>query len=55
MSFATEFFPASLVESIGEFKNLMEGKCQKGQEVKIKAEIFFTMPIIVLDMIALVF
>ena len=51
MGFTTELLATILIKRIGEFKNLMEFKCQKRQYIKIKAQMRRTVTIIMIYVI----
>ncbi len=55
MSFTAEFLPAGLIEPVGKFKDLMKEKSQQGEDKKVKAKMFLSVPEIMLDLITLVF
>ena len=45
----------TLVQTICQFENLVNVKCEKGEQVKIQAEMIRPMTIIMLDMITVIF
>ncbi len=54
MRLTTELLTTRLVQTVCQFENLVNVKCDKGQQVKIQAEVIRTMTIIVIDMIPLI-